>query len=114
MQLGDSMVTEIVALLGVAVAIIAVIVSDIRTRESLKITKKEAVNSKRATEDDMLLRIHDDFYFREKNAEIIHAIEHDEPFFKDVHPELEKGISNDELDNFLGYFELLAIHIEKT
>lgn len=61
----------------------------------------------------MLLRIHDDFYFREKNATIIYAIEHGEKFLETDSLTGIK-ISTDDLDNFLGYIELLSILVEKN
>ena len=90
--------TDLITFLGVLIALVTLIVIYKQLREMQK-----------ASLGDFLLRLQDEFFWRKSNANILICIEKNKKIL-----EKNKGkISETDLDNYLGYIELISFYVKQ-
>jgi hypothetical protein len=87
----------------------ATFITAIATLATVIIIVWQTVLSKRASQSEFTLRLHNDFYFHEKNSKIIRAIEYGNPLLAKNGGDFIES----DLDDYLGVIQLLKIYIDK-
>jgi len=88
---------------------IAILITALGVIITALISIRQSVSSARSYEADVILRIHDNFFLREINVRIRRVIERNKPILKE-----NNGFAEyEDLDDYLGFIELLAIFIKK-
>jgi hypothetical protein len=105
----DLAIFEIGGSPGIDVTAFSTLLAAIGTLVTALLIYWQIRKSAQSTLGDLILRFHNDFFFRRRNSEIIRAIEEHQPVLKGNGGKFD----DEDLDDFLGIIELLDLYIKK-